>query len=89
MWGSVLLRVLTDIAAVTTIGFLIAAAFLDPSGKDGVLSPAGRKDVVRASKSAVVWMFLALAQTIFLLANVLSLSLTQTLNPTVISTLRQ
>ena len=86
VWGSVLLRVLTDIAAVTTIGFLIAAAFLDPSGKDGVLSTAGRKDVVRASKSAVVWMFLALAQTIFLLANVLSLSLTQTLNPTVIST---
>ncbi len=86
VWGSVLLRVLTDIAAVTTIGFLIAAAFLDPSGKDGVLSPAGRKDVVRASKSAVVWMFLAIAQTIFLLANVLSLSLTQTLNPTVIST---
>ena len=86
VWGSVLLRVLTDIAAVTTIGFLIAAAFLDPSGKDGVLSPAGRKDVVRATKSAVVWMFLALAQTIFLLANVLSLSLTQTLNPTVIST---
>jgi len=86
VWGSVLLRVLTDIAAVTTIGFLIAAAFLDPSGKDGVLSHAGRKDVVRASKSAVVWMFLALAQTIFLLANVLSLSLTQTLDPTVIGT---
>ncbi len=86
VWGSVLLRVLTDIAAVTTIGFLIAAAFLDPSGKDGVLSPAGRKDVIRATKSAVAWMVLALAQTIFLLANVLSLSLTQTLNPTVIST---
>ena len=86
VWGSVLLRILTDIAAVVTIGFLLAAAFLDPSGKDGILSPAGRKDILRAAWSAIVWMFLALVQTVFLLANVLSISLSEALNPTVIST---
>ena len=86
VWGSVLLRVLTDIAAVVTIGFLLAAAFLDPSGKDGILSPAGRKDILRAAWSAIVWMILALIQTVFLLANVLSISLAEALNPTIIST---
>lgn len=86
VWGSVLLRVVTDIAAVVTIGFLLAAAFLDPSGKDGVLSPAGRKDILRAAASAIIWMLLALLQTVFLLANVLSISLSEALDPDILST---
>ena len=86
VWGSVILRVLTDLAAVTTIGFLLSAAFLAPSGKNGVLSPIGRKDVLRASISALIWMFFAFIQTFFLLANILSISLTEALDPTVFST---
>jgi putative copper resistance protein D len=86
VWGSLILRILTDIAAVITIGFLLAAAFLDPSGKNGILSPAGRRDVLRASIAAVIWMLFALTQTIFLLANVLGISLIEALNPQVIAT---
>ncbi len=86
VWGSLILRILTDIAAVITIGFLLAAAFLDPSGKNGILSPAGRRDVLRASIAAVIWMLFALTQTIFLLANVLGISLVEALNPQVIAT---
>lgn len=86
VWGSVVLRVLTDLAAVTTIGFLLSAAFLSPSGKNGVLSPTGRNDVLRASISALIWMLLAFTQTFFLLANVLSISLSQALDPSIFAT---
>jgi len=85
-WGVAVLRILTDIAGILTIGFLISAAFLDPSGKDGVLSAAGRKDVIRGSWSAAVWAALALIQTVFLLAYVLGVSLAEAITPNVVST---
>lgn len=86
VWGSQILRIFTDLAAVITVGYLLAAAFLDPSGKDGVLSRVGRKDIKRASIAALVWGALAFTQLIFLLANVLSISLTEAISPDVFST---
>ena len=64
-WGTPVLRTLTDIAAVVTIGFLLAAVVLDPSGKDGTVSRAGRTDLVRAAAAALIWALLALAQSVF------------------------
>ena len=86
VWGTSILRVLTNIAAVVTIGFLLSAVMLAPSGKDGVLSRPGRRDVIRASWAAAVWALLALAQMFFLLANVLALGITDALSPEVVST---
>ena len=85
-WGVGILRVLTDIAGILTIGFLVSAAFLDPSGKDGVLSSVGRKDVIRAAWAAAVWAILSVIQASFLLAYVLGISLTEAITPIVVST---
>ena len=86
VWGSQLLRLLTDVAAVASIGWLLAAAVLDPAGKSGVVSRAGRQDLVRAGIASCGWAALALAQMVLALANVLGLSLIETLNPQVIAT---
>ncbi len=86
VWGSPILRLLTDLAALASIGWLLAASVLDPAGKNGVVSPAGRKDLVRAGIAACLWGTLALVQMVFALANILGLSLVETLNPQVIAT---
>ncbi len=85
-WGVAILRILTDVAGILTIGFLISAAFLDPSGKDGVLSAAGRKDVIRGSWAAAIWAILSIIQAFFLLAYVLGVSLAEAIAPSVVST---
>jgi putative copper resistance protein D len=86
VWGTSILRVLTDVAAVVTVGLLLSAVMLAPSGKDGILSRPGRRDVVRASWAAGAWAILALVQMFFLLANVLALGITDALSPDVVST---
>lgn len=86
VWGSSILRVLTDAAAVTTVGFLLSTALLAPSGKDGVISREGRRDVIRASWAAFAWAILALLQFSFVLAEVLGLPLAETVDPAVVST---
>lgn len=86
VWGVPVLRVLTDAAAVLTVGLLLAAVALDPSGRDGVLSPVGRKDIVRAAWAAGVWAVLAMVQLFFVLADVLALPLTEAIRPEVVST---
>lgn len=86
VWGVPVLRVLTDAAAVLTVGLLLAAVALDPSGRDGVLSPVGRKDILRAAWAAGAWAVLAMAQLFFLLADVLALPLTEAIRPEVVST---
>ena len=86
VWGASILRVLTDAAAVTTIGFLLSAAFLSPSGKDGVISREGRRDAVRASWAAFTWAVLSLTQLFFVLAEVLGLPLADAVDPAVVST---
>ena len=74
-------RALTDLAAVATVGWLLAATFLDPSGKDGVVSPTGRRDLRRAAIAAAVWAVLALVQLFLELANVLGLPLAEAVSP--------
>ena len=43
VWGTAILRLLTDLAAIATIGWLLAAAFIDPAGKGGVVSKEGAR----------------------------------------------
>ena len=85
-WGTPVLRTLTDIAAVVTIGFLLAAVVLDPSGRDGTVSRAGRSDLIRAAVAALVWALLALAQSVFVVGNVLGLQFSQAISPEVLTT---
>lgn len=85
-WGTPVLRTLTDIAAVVTIGFLLAAVVLDPSGKDGTVSRAGRSDLIRAAVAALVWALLALAQSVFVVGNVLGLQFSEAISPEVLTT---
>jgi cytochrome c oxidase assembly factor CtaG len=85
-WGLPILRTLTDIAAVVTVGWLLAATVLDPSGKNGVVSKTGRADLVRATWCAAIWAVLALVQMMFELAYVLGLPLSEAMSADQIST---
>ncbi len=85
-WGAPVTRLLADLAAVATVGWLLAATFLDPSGKDGVVSPTGRRDLHRAAIAAAAWAVLALVQLFLELANVLGLPLAEAVSPTIVST---
>ena len=85
-WGLPVLRFLTDLAGVLTVGWLLAAAFLDPQGKDGVVSPTGRADLMRAVVAASAWAVLALAQMFFTLGQILGVSLDRALSPDVAAT---
>ncbi len=85
-WGTPVLRALTTMAAIVTIGWLLAATFLDPSGRDGVVSPAGRRDLKWAALAALVWAGLAIVQMMFELANILGIPLSDAIAPDVVST---
>lgn len=86
VWGTPILRLITDLAAIATIGWLLAASVLDPAGKGGVVSAVGRRDLMRAGIAACVWAVLAVVQMLFTLANILGLTLLEALNPEVIAT---
>ena len=85
-WGAPALRVLTDLAAIATVGLLLSATILAPSGKDGTLSRTGRRDAVRAVWAAGIWALLAAVQLFFLLALVLGVPLMDAFTPAVVST---
>ncbi len=85
-WGLPISRVLTDLAAALTAAWLIGAAFLDPAGRQGVVSPLGRADIKRTVVAAAVWAVLALVQMTFTVANVLGVPLIEAMNPDIIST---
>ena len=85
-WGLPISRTLTDIASVVTVGWLLAVTLLDPSGKDGVVSRSGRKDLIRAAVTAGVWAVIALVQMLFELAYVLGVSVTEAASPATLST---
>lgn len=86
VWGTPVLRLLTDLAAIATIGWLLAASVLDPAGKAGVVSKAGRTDLLRAAAAALAWSVLALLQMLWALADVLGIDLAQAASPMVVST---
>jgi len=85
-WGLPTLRVLTDLAGALTAGWLLAAAFLNPHGRDGVVSASGRADLIRATATAAVWVLLSLAQMFFQLAEILGVPITRALSPDVAAT---
>ena len=85
-WGTPVLRLLTTVAGIATIGWLLAAAVVDPAGGNGVLSPTGRRDVVKAAWAAAIWAVLSLAQMLFVLSSALGLPLLETATADVVST---
>ncbi len=85
-WGLPILRLLTLLAGALTVGWLIGAAFLDPQGKDGVVSPTGRRDLTRAVITSGIWAVLALLQMFFLLAEILGVGLDRAMSPDIAAT---
>ncbi len=85
-WGTPVVRLLTDLAAVATVGWLLAATVLDPSSKDGTVSRSGRRDLHYAAIAAAVWAVLAVVQLFLELGNVLGLTLAEALSPDIVST---
>ena len=85
-WGSPILRALTNLAAIATVGWLLSATFLAPSSRDGVVSRQGRTDLRLATGAALVWAVLALLQMFFELAYVLGLTLSKAATPDIVST---
>jgi len=73
-WGLPVLKLLTDAAAVVTIGFLVLAVFLLPSSDDDVQGLS--LDAVRiVSRTAAVWCVATLALYLFTAADVFAQSL--------------
>jgi cytochrome c oxidase assembly factor CtaG len=85
-WGLPILRMLTLLAGALTVGWLMGAAFLDPHGKDGVVSSTGRRDLTRAVVTSGIWAVLALLQMFFLLAEILGVGLDRAMSPDVAAT---
>ena len=85
-WGLPILRMLTVLAGALTVGWLIGAAFLDPQGRDGVVSSTGRSDLTRAVITSGVWAVLALLQMFLLLAQILGVGLDRAMSPEVAAT---
>ena len=85
-WGLPILRLLTVLLGALTAGWLICAAFLAPSGKDGVLSSTGRADVLRAVVTAAAWAVAAMLQLFFTVAYVLGIGLDRAFSPSIAAT---
>jgi putative copper resistance protein D len=85
-WGLPIWRLIATAASVLTVGFLGYAAVLAPQGRNGVLSPIGRRDVVRSGWIALVWAFSSLMTALWSLAWALGQPLAETLNPDMVST---
>jgi cytochrome c oxidase assembly factor CtaG/uncharacterized membrane protein len=85
-WGLPISRVLSDLAAALTAGWLIGAAFLDPAGTGGVVSRLGRADLLRAAVTSSIWAVVALAQMFLTLALILGISLTEAMRPEIVAT---
>lgn len=85
VWMTPVTRLLTLLAAIACIGWIGAAAVLDPAGRHGFVSPAGRRDLVFAAGAALVWAVLALIQMVFTLADVLAIPLSTAADPRVIA----
>ena len=82
-WALPVVRTLSDLAGILTIGLLLLGAFLVPA-RDGVLAGA-RLTWTRAARwSAVVWAGCIALQAIFTLSNVLAQPLPQAADPTVL-----
>ena len=86
-WGTPVVRLLSDLAAVATVGWLLAAD-LPGSRRARTASSrrAGRRDLRRAAIAAAGWAVLALVQLFLELANVLGLPSPRRVSPNIVST---
>ena len=85
-WGLPVTRLLADLAGALTVGWLLAAAFLDPAGGKGVVSHEGRNDLMRAVVCAGIWAVLALVQMFLTLAEILGVPLDRAVTPDIAAT---
>lgn len=85
-WAVPTLRGLALSTGVITIGALLSAAFLAPSGRDGVLSRSGRNTITVGYFAALAWTMVLLLLSVAELANVLALSWSEVLEPGVLAT---
>jgi cytochrome c oxidase assembly factor CtaG/putative copper export protein len=79
-WALPAARLTANLAAVLTIGFLLAAAGLIASRHGGLSTPATRATRI-ASRAALVWMLSALAMLVLTLADILAVPVTQAVSP--------
>ncbi|MFZ0323725.1 MAG: bifunctional copper resistance protein CopD/cytochrome c oxidase assembly protein [Actinomycetes bacterium] len=84
-WALAGARLTADLAAVATVGLLLAAAVLVPSTKE-VLSRGARRAAVSASWAGLVWTAAAAALAVLTLADVLALPLADVLRPSLLRT---
>ncbi len=85
-WAVPILKALCLTTGVITIGALLSAAFLGPSGRDGVLSRSGRNCITVGYFAALCWSMLLLLLAVSDLAHVLALSWSEVLQPGVLTT---
>lgn len=85
-WAVPLLRGLALTTGVIVVGAQLSAAFLAPSGRDGVLSRSGRNSITIGYFAALAWAMLLLILAVADLANVLALSWSEVLQPGVLVT---
>ncbi|WP_433269537.1 cytochrome c oxidase assembly protein [Actinosynnema sp. CS-041913] len=82
--GLIAVRVLTESAAVVTIGSLLLAAFLVPPQPNGTLAADGYAALRTAAWAALVWTLGAVASVPFTAADALGQPVTAVLDPAVL-----
>ena len=85
-WGLPIVKLVVDAAGILTVGFAVAATFLDPQGRKGSLSKVGRADVVRTAVAAAVWCVSSLLLLVLTLADILGITLSEAMNPSIVMT---
>ncbi len=85
-WGLPISRALAISSATLTVGWLLTGALLAPSGRNGILSRIGRRDVQRAGWAALAWWIAATATMLFNHAMMVGLPLHDALDPGVLGT---
>jgi putative copper resistance protein D len=87
-WALPMTRVLTNGAAVVTVGLVLAAALLVPSPGDRV-SDAGRWHLRWASFAAATWVVAAVAGAVFTVSDILGRPVGQVTDPSLLLDLAQ
>jgi putative copper resistance protein D len=82
-WGLPAVRTLADLAAILTVGLLLAGAVLVPA-RDGVLVGARLRWTRIARWSALAWALLSLAELVLSLSDVLASPAGSVLDPTLL-----
>ncbi|MGA5215274.1 cytochrome c oxidase assembly protein [Streptomyces cinereoruber] len=82
-WGLPVARVVSDITSVATIGALLLASVLLPSGRR--LSPAHMRYVTVASVAAALWALASAALLVFTLSDLFAQPVSSVLDPAIVA----